>query len=219
MSFVTGIREFGLEYFLKLASWTVPFGVFRYEHTLILAARNPIFEVEDTDQVQNHLLTENEVDQLEHLNVSLTVALERLASGDFCAAAFKESKLAAMCWSARGKIFIKDAGCPLEISPEAFYVYNALTHESARGKGLYRHSAQLVVRSNSLDGRTIAMCAISRFNTHSLDINRRVGFRDVGEVFLFRLFGLSLLWYRKWPYQVSRFSCSLGSNLQGLRVI
>jgi hypothetical protein len=58
---------------------------------------------------------------------------------------------------------------------------------------------------------------MSIFNLVSQIVNKKTGLEIVGETVLFRIFGLNICYYKRWPYPTRRLRVFVGSPAAGIR--
>ncbi|MGB5107779.1 MAG: hypothetical protein WBP29_05170 [Candidatus Zixiibacteriota bacterium] len=124
-----------------------------------------------------------------------------------------------MLWGATGKLYVNQASTLIDTNNNAFYRYNSFTVPEERLKGLYSQCSTVLYNHYSTSGRKLVYSAISVFNQPSIAASTSVGNKIVGESVLFSIFGLKILYYKKWPHPVKRLVFFTGKPSPDVRII
>jgi hypothetical protein len=107
-------------------------------------------------------------------------------------------------WGASGKKFLKVVGAILDPGQEGFIAYGGYTKEKYRIQGLIPSLFKDLYQYYSNNGIKRVYASVDSVNHVSLNFHQKMNFKIVGETFYFVLLGVSICYYKKWPYKTRK---------------
>ncbi|MCY1401429.1 hypothetical protein D3C76_1081430 [compost metagenome] len=114
---------------------------------------------------------------------------EVLAKGDECFGIFDGEVLASYGWYSRQPTHIDPPEMFLHFSSSYVYMYKGFTHHNYRGQRLHAIGMNLALKHYLEQGYKGLVSYVESSNFDSLKSCYRLGYIDVGSIYLFRLFG------------------------------
>ena len=114
---------------------------------------------------------------------------ESLAKGDQCFGIFDGAVLASYGWYSRKPTHIDPPELFLHFSPSYIYMYKGFTHHDYRGQRLHAIGMNLALRHYLEKGYKGLVSYVESSNFDSLKSIYRLGYLNVGSIYLIRLFG------------------------------
>ncbi len=198
------MRTHGWKHVWRNLSWHTPNWLFYYDHSINGLAIKTEVAMPEEEGLSFRMATTVDAEAMQALGMGTKEFLRRLKTGDQCSIALRKDEVRSMCWAGIGKLWIKASGSVLDCGEDSLYVYNGYTLSSERGKGLLKGCYRVLFDYYYPQGRTKVYNAISIFNLVSRIVNKKTGLEIVGETVLFRILGLSICYYKRWPHPTRR---------------
>jgi hypothetical protein len=200
-----GYKRAGLSYLIQAIMWRLPSWLLYYDHSLLFGADEPkIIARKHADYIVRQANL-NDIDSIDKLDIyPKGKTAKRFKMGDFCHIVLKGEEVVSIIWAKLGKMFAIQAGAIIDTGDDGFFLdgMHTVTHERLKGlhmivyKSLFDHMASL--------GRHHILGIIKAENTISILTHQRMNFKIVGETFYFVLLGVSICYYKKWPYKTRK---------------
>jgi len=200
-----GYKRAGFLYLIHAIMWRLPTWMFYYDHSLLFATNKPKIIAR---KYANYIVREanlNDVNSIEKLDIyPKGKTARRLKDGDFCHIVLNGEEIVSIIWAKLGKMFAIQGGSIIDTGDDGFFLdgMHTVTHERMKGlhmivyKSLFDHMASL--------GRHRILGLIKAENTISVTTHKRMDFESVGETFYITLMGVSVCYYKKWPYKAKK---------------
>lgn len=114
---------------------------------------------------------------------------ETMAKGDQCFGIFDGAVLASYGWYSRQPTHIDPPELFLHFSPAFVYMYKGFTHHDYRGQRLHAIGMNLALKHFLEQGSKGLVSYVESSNFDSLKSIYRLGYMNVGSIYLIRLFG------------------------------
>nr|WP_314533573.1 GNAT family N-acetyltransferase [uncultured Pseudomonas sp.] len=114
---------------------------------------------------------------------------ESLAKGDQCFGIFDGGVLASYGWYSQQPTHIDPPELFLHFNPSFVYMYKGFTHHDYRGQRLHAIGMNLALKHYLEKGYKGLVSYVESSNFDSLKSIYRLGYVNVGSIYLFRLFG------------------------------
>ncbi len=197
-----GYKKGGFEYLLYSITSRFPEWLFRYYHTFLFAGENPKIITRKNPGYTIRFANVQDAGRFADVESDREKALERLERGDSCVIAVRErdAKVVTISWAATGKLYNRFAGTILDTGKDGYYTYGIYSIPEERLKGLHSNCYKMQVEHYEKMGRVKKYGTIDCLNTNSIKIHQRMGDKKVGETYYLALLGISLCYYKKWPF-------------------
>lgn len=213
-----GIKQDGWGYLLHAIRWRIPVWLFYYKHAILISTDKPVFRTRNYSNYHIKIADLNDYELIVNLKLYSPEKIKRrLEEGDNCHFIIKEGKIVSIIWAKIGKLFAIDSGPVINTGDDAFFVDGLFTIPEERMKGLHILCFKSLYDYFVSKGRNRIIGVIHADNTVSIRAHNRMEFDITGETYYMILFGISVCYYKKWPYKTKKIHIFTKRPPKGLR--
>lgn len=204
------------DYILNAVSWRLPDWLFYYYHSFLFWTDRPKLITHNFTTYFKRFASHDDIEMLKKLGVREEFARRRLADGDLAVIMGKDEEILAIIWGTKKKRFIKLAGVVVDPGDDGAILYAAFVKKEARLKGLFPVIFHDIYRSFAKEGRNKLYAEVDSLNTNSLKLHLTMNFKITGETYYFIIFGISICYYKFWPFAHKRIQIFFRRPASGL---
>jgi len=202
--FRKGLKSGKLEYLLYAGTYRLPEWLLRYYHTYLIEAEKLNLITRSYKGYATRFATVEDVDKFEAIGVSKDKVQHRLNRGDTCAVVLKGEEIVGLGWAATGRLYNKYGGSIIDTGENGVILYSVYVIPEERLKGFFSLCFAKQVAHYRAQNRNKIYGIIEVLNTGSIKTHLRLGFEITGETYCFTLLGISLCYYKKWPFKTKK---------------
>ncbi|MEK7775704.1 MAG: hypothetical protein AAB305_07455 [Candidatus Zixiibacteriota bacterium] len=200
-----GLREFGFEHVLRVLCWHLPSGLFNYNHAIMFVTDNLCLDIRSNPDYRVRLATKEDANAMGDVDIDSETFLMRLRRGDTSAVVTRGERLVCINWASIHRVFSPLTGSILDPGADGVYFYNLFTPPVERGRGLTRLIYKIQAEHHRAQGRNTVYAGVEIYNTISIILHERFGFRRAGETVKVTFLGVNICWYKSWPHPTRKF--------------
>ncbi|MBD3331980.1 hypothetical protein GF356_03945 [candidate division GN15 bacterium] len=202
------LRYGGLDYLLTAAASYCPGWLFGYRHSLLYTRPATSLGMEQEAERRVSVFDHNDVDRLSSLlDWSQEKVNRRFICEELCFGIVKSGRMISFKWARLEPTLLVGEQVYTRLDPgdSGFYLHTGNTVPEERRKGLSLLCSQKLYDRMARLGRTMQYSIVEHCNEAPRKMQEKLGAQIEGEVYYVGLFGLRLVYRRKWPELVSRF--------------
>ncbi len=197
-------RQESFEYFWVALSWRLPNWLFYYNHSFLLKSDRLNLVNRNYTRYFEKYITLEDCKLLEKEGYTRELIEARLNAGDRGIIICRNDNIVTICWAASGKRFLKLSGAILNPGQDGVIFYGVYTKKSYRFMGFFPKVFSDLYKFYLAKGHSRVYLSIDKYNVSSLNIHKRMNFEIIGETVYIILFGISICFYKSWPFQTKK---------------
>jgi len=191
-------------YIINAIAWQFPAWFMRYCHSYLLTTKAPKLISRDFKIYFKKFIDLNDLDILNDFGMPEGLVKSRISSGDKGIIIGYGNEIRSIIWGASDKKYLKVVGAVLDPGQDGFIAYGGYTKEKYRIQGLFPSIFNDMYQYYSGRGRNKVYAAIDSINHNSMNLHLKMNFEIVGEIHCFVLMGISICYYKKWPFETNK---------------
>jgi hypothetical protein len=200
----TGFKSGGFDYLLHSLTSYFPEWLLRYYHTFLFEGDELKLITRKHKDYIIRFATEADAGNLDSVDVDREKALHRLRRGDTCVIVMKDECVVSVSWAATGRLYNRFAGSIIDTGGDGVMLYAIYSRPEERLKGFFASCFKMQIEHYQKLKRNKKYGVVESLNTNSIKTHLRLGFEITGETFYIAIAGISVCYYKKWPYRTRK---------------